>query len=193
MRKADISDKDLVVGILTESFEDNKSVNYVIKQDRFRLKRIRMLMEYSFDVCHRFGDIYISDDRHACALILYPDKKQPNLKALLLDIRFIINCVGISRIFKILKREHAIKKKYSTKAILYLWFIGVRPAKSNQGIGSQLLSDIIDVGKAKRRPIYLETSMTGNLSFYKKHGFELYHEMTMPHQLFFMRKNRSNN
>jgi hypothetical protein len=94
MKKAGLSDRSLVVDILVASFEDNKSVNYVIKQDRSRLKKIRMLMEYSFDVCYYFGDVYLSDDGHACALILYPDKKKMTLRSILLDVKFVFRCVG---------------------------------------------------------------------------------------------------
>ena len=34
MIKAAKSDKHLIVDILTKSFDDNKSVNYIIKQDK---------------------------------------------------------------------------------------------------------------------------------------------------------------
>ena len=41
MIKAAYSDKNLIVGILTDSFETNQSVNYIVKQDKERVKRIR--------------------------------------------------------------------------------------------------------------------------------------------------------
>lgn len=68
-------DKNLVVDILTASFHDNKSVNYLIPNDSKRVERIRYLMDYSFEVCQLFGKVVISEDRNACALILYPDQK----------------------------------------------------------------------------------------------------------------------
>jgi len=76
MKKAEYNDKDLIVDILTKSFETNQSVNYIVKQDSKRLSRIRSLMDYSFEVCHSFGDVFLSDDNKACALVLYPDKKR---------------------------------------------------------------------------------------------------------------------
>lgn len=48
MIPADYKDKELVVDILTKSFADNKSVNYIIKQDGKRIERIKNLMRYSF-------------------------------------------------------------------------------------------------------------------------------------------------
>ena len=48
MVKAIYSDKPLVVDILSKSFNDNKSINYIVKQDGKREERLRKLMEYSF-------------------------------------------------------------------------------------------------------------------------------------------------
>ncbi len=84
MITAAYKDKNLVVDILTKSFEYNKSVNYIIMQDGKRNKRIRKLMEYSFEVCFQFGKIFLSDDGKGCALIVFPDKKKTTFKSILL-------------------------------------------------------------------------------------------------------------
>ena len=63
MLKAEYKDKEFAVDILVKSFDDNKSINYIIKQDKQRVKRLRILMGYSFDLCFYFGKIYFTDDR----------------------------------------------------------------------------------------------------------------------------------
>lgn len=63
MKNADYKDKSLISDILTNSFDSNQSVNYIVKQDGKRFKRIRALMDYSFEVCYLFGDVFLSDDR----------------------------------------------------------------------------------------------------------------------------------
>ena len=72
MKKASYGEKNLIIDILTQSFDTNQSVNYIVNQDRKRLSRIRALMDYSFEVCTLFGEVFISDDKKACALIMYP-------------------------------------------------------------------------------------------------------------------------
>lgn len=47
MKKAKQTDKDLIVEILTKSFDANSSINYIVKQDVKRVDRIRALMDYS--------------------------------------------------------------------------------------------------------------------------------------------------
>ena len=69
MIRAQPADKDLVISILVNSFEENKSVNYIISQDNKRMERIKWLMEYSYDVCNLFGDIFLSEDKKGCALL----------------------------------------------------------------------------------------------------------------------------
>ncbi|MBE9462459.1 hypothetical protein ACFP1I_10525 [Dyadobacter subterraneus] len=60
MQIASTKDRKLVTDILTKAFADNKSVNYIISANGSRERRIRALVEYSFDVCNLFGKIYLS-------------------------------------------------------------------------------------------------------------------------------------
>ncbi len=186
MKKAEYNDKDLIVDILTKSFETNQSVNYIVKQDEKRLERIRALMDYSFEVCYLFGDVFLSDDRKACALVLYPDKKKTTLKSIMLDLKLILSCIGIENIKKALNREAMIKKIQPKEAMYYLWFIGVDPAYQGSGIGSELLKEIIEHSRQTERPIYLETSTLKNLPWYEKFDFDIYHEAELSYKLFFL-------
>jgi hypothetical protein len=132
MKNADYKDKNLVIDILTKSFDTNQSVNYIAKQDGKRLKRISALMDYSFEVCYMFGDVFLSDDRKACALILYPDKKKTTLKSILLDIKLIFSCIGVENIKKALARESKIKQLQPKELMYYLLFIGVDHVYQNE-------------------------------------------------------------
>lgn len=188
MEKAKYNDKDLIVDILSKSFDANQSVNYIVKQDEKRLKRVRALMGYSFEVCYLFGDVFMSNDKKACALVLYPDKKKISIKAILLDVKLILSCVGVENIQKTLVRESLIKKTQPKDLMYYLWFIGVAPECQNTGIGSVLLDELIEDSSLKKRPIYLETSTLKNLPWYKKFGFDIYHEADLSYRLFFLRR-----
>jgi hypothetical protein len=188
MIRAEYNDRSRVVDILTTSFDDNKSVNYIIKQDNKRVNRIKKLIEYSFDMCYYFGDVFLTDDKKGCALILLPDKKKTNLKSILLDIKLIISCLGLSNIKKAMERETKINKLQPEGLKYYLWFIGVDPNEQNKGIGSALLNEVIKEGLSKQRPIYLETSTLKNIPWYEKFGFKIYNKLDLSYRLFFMKK-----
>lgn len=189
MIKAKYEDKSLVVEILTSSFDDNKSVNYIIKQDSKRVERIKSLMDYSFEMCYRFGEVFLTDDKRGCALILMPDKKKTSLNSILLDVKFIFSGIGLSNVKKALTRETKIKQLQLKGLMYYLWFIGVSPNEQTQGIGSKLMAEVIEVGNSIQRPICLETSTLKNIPWYEKFGFKIYNELDLGYKLFFMKNN----
>lgn len=189
MTKALYSDKKAVVSILTASFADNKSVNYIIKQDKKRKHRISKLMEYSFDYCFWFGEVLLSDDNKACALIIFPDMKKTTIKSIVADIKLIAGCTGLANVIKAMNREATIKKVHPAQPFAYLWFIGVSPSEQNNGAGTVLLEQILAKSKAEGRPVILETSTERNLPWYRKHGFTIYKELDFGYKLFCMKSN----
>ncbi len=188
MIKANDKDKELIIDILAKSFVTNKSVNYLIKLGKNKLSRIRYLMSYAFEVCYLSGEVLLSEDQKACALLIYPDSKKPTLKSVWLDIKLIFFCIGLQNIRKILKREALIKKLQPKERMTYLWFIGVHPEYQNQGIGSALLNELITHNTLKNQPIYLETSTLKNLPWYQKLGFTIYHELDLGYTLYFLKR-----
>jgi ribosomal protein S18 acetylase RimI-like enzyme len=189
MKRATADQRGLVVDILSESFESNKSVNYVVKQDAERKQRIRGLMGYSFDVCNAFGEVWLSDDTKAAALVLFPEKKKTTTASIWWDIKLAASVIGVSRVGQVLGRESKIKAFHPKQPFAYLWFVGVSPQYQNKGIGSALLVELIQRYTQQARPIYLETSVDRNLPWYKKHGFEIFETLQLTYALFLLRRN----
>jgi hypothetical protein len=188
MTVAEQADKQKAVDILTLAFDQNKSVNYVVKQGNDRVERIRQLMAYSFEYCKEFGEVYKSDDGKAFALTLYPERKRTTLKSIMWDAQLAANVIGLRRVMQVLNRESLIKKHHPKQLITYLWFIGVEPGQQGQGVGSKLLKDVINMNEKNKRPIYLETSVDKNLSWYESFGFEIYQKLNLSYDLFLLRR-----
>ena len=185
---AKLNAMQLVIDILSKSFDNNSSINYVIKRDRYRHKRLLDLIEYSFNLCNSFGKVWISKDQCGCALVLHPDKKTLSIKTLIWDIKLATTAIGMSRVIKILNRESKIKNFHPKEPFCYLWFIGVYPKHQKKGIGSQLLEEIIAESQINGRDIYLETSVPSNIPWYQKFGFEIYHTIEFTYTLYLMRR-----
>jgi hypothetical protein len=188
MEKAKFEDKELIIDLLVNSFDANQSVNYIVKQDKKRLRRIRYLMEYSVEVCSLFGDVWVSENRNACALVLYPHTKTTTLKSVWLDLKLIVRSIGIENIGSALKREALIKQKQPKKEMSYLWFIGVNPVNQHSGIGSGLLNEVLLDAAKKNLPVYLETSTIRNIPWYRRFEFEIYDELKLTYVLYFLRR-----
>jgi hypothetical protein len=188
MTKATYNDKKQVVNILANSFADNKSVNYIIKQDNKKALRLKHLMAYSFDTCYQFGEILLSNDKKACALIIFPDKKRITLKSLIADIKLMFGAMGLGNVGKAMQREAAIRSIHPKELIYYLWFIGVETNEQGKGIGSALMKEIIVHCNKLERTICLETSTLKNIPWYQKFGFSIYKELDFGYTLYCMKR-----
>jgi ribosomal protein S18 acetylase RimI-like enzyme len=188
MVAAEYSNKDQIVDILSRSFNDNKSINYIIRQGTRRLESIKGLMAYSFEMCKAFGQVFLTEDKKGCALILLPEQKKVNLRSILWDVKLISCCIGVSNLKRVIQREGKIKSLQPVGKLCYLWFIGVQPEEQNKGIGGALLTEVIHHAEQQNRTLCLETSTEKNLPWYQKFGFKIYNELDLGYRLYFLKK-----
>jgi ribosomal protein S18 acetylase RimI-like enzyme len=190
MIKATKADKKLAIGILADSFRENKSAQYIIQKSKDKERALRELMDYSFEMCRCFGDVFISQDRKGCALVLYPERKKTTPYAIWLDIKLAVKCIGLSSIKNVLGRESKVKamQKMEDHRTSYLWFVGVSPQGQNKGTGSQLLRDITSEAETSGRNVILETSTLKNLPWYEKFGFTIYNKLELGYTLYFLER-----
>lgn len=171
------TEKELIISILSTSFQNNKSVLYTIKNGQEKNKYIKCLMDYAFYEGEKQKGVLISKNNQGAAIFIYPNRKKIfNLSSLIESVKVVLNAFGVAGIRKVLRREEYIKSLHPQNDFLYLWFIGVVPAEQGKGTGSLLLNELIKIADEQKIPVYLETSLIENLPFYKKHGFEVYHE-----------------
>ena len=62
----------------------------------------------------------------------------------------------------------------------YLRVIGCDPSRQGQGVGAALLRPVLERCDAQKIGAYLESSNAMNLTFYRRHGFEVVRELTTP-------------
>ena len=168
-----IDEKKIVVDILSQSFLENRSVNFVVKQDKKRVDRIKTLMSYSYFMGKKNGKVYLSDDQKSCAIVLFPKSKKPDIASVLWDLKLVLKSIGLSGVSKVLKRESEIKKNHPDFPFIHLWYIGVSPHEQGKGLGRVLMNQIIRDSIQMNLPIYLETSTPRNFKFYEDLGFRL--------------------
>ncbi|MFN5983683.1 MAG: GNAT family N-acetyltransferase [Fluviicola sp.] len=160
-----------MIEILTTAFQNNKSVNFIVKQDKKREQRLRLLIEYSIFYGKSFGELRLNEDKTACAIIVDSEKKKTTIRSIIWDLRLIFGCVGITNVSKILRREKAIQAQLPKVPFLHLWYIGVNPSTQGSGEGSKLLLEILETAKKQNKVLQLETSTPRNFPFYEKRGF----------------------
>lgn len=192
MLMASRADKPLVVEILVHSFRENPSVRFITGERKHREKRLKALMEYSFDVCYESGHIYLNAEKTACALVLFPERKRTTVRSVSRDIKLILKVIGLSNVPKVLKRNTLIERQYPSALFYYLWFIGVLPAVQHKKQGTLLLKELIKESDQINRPLLLETSVQQHIAWYEKNGFYSYHRLYYHYELYFLRRDAQN-
>ena len=176
MRKADKSDKNLVVDIISESFTSNPSVNAVVKNDRKREKRLKYLAKYAYKTALRRNGVYLSTDKNGVAICYKYNQRKETIGDYWDQLILAITCIGLNRVIKVLKRESYIKKYRPVNGeFLYFWFFGVNEKARGKGAALELKDAILKESENKNLPIYLETSVEKNRIVYERYSFEVYH------------------
>ncbi|CAM1358659.1 conserved hypothetical protein [Tenacibaculum sediminilitoris] len=192
MRIATQKDKNLVTKVLHSSFVNittANSINFVVKQDKNRSKRLLFLAEYMFNIAYSFGEVYISDNENACLLIVYPHNKKNTYKTICWDIQLAIKTIGFNKILKVLRREQQLKKYHINEPHIHPLVLGVSQEMQGKGIGPRLIKEVFEYHKHNTLPCIIETTSESNLKLYKRFGFTIFkktHEFNYP--LYFLRK-----
>ena len=109
------------------------------------------------------------------------------LKSLTRDLSLIFYAINFWRIVKIIRREFLLKKYYSNQ-LVYIWYLGVEPEFQGQGVGTRLLKEIIQMVDQRNLPIYLETSLLINVSFYKRLNFKVFQKFHFSYTLYMLKR-----
>ncbi|WP_272151646.1 GNAT family N-acetyltransferase [Tenacibaculum aiptasiae] len=177
MKKATLKDTKLITDILTESFKENKSIINVTRKGKNQLSRINKLMKFFFLNAYYNGDVFLSDDKKGCLLMLTSkkeNKKPLRVKLLFLywNINLFFNVLGVRNVKNVLQREKAINKNHPKENFLHLYYVGVYKKHQGKGIGKNLINQAINYYQGYNI-VYLETSDDRNINLYKNLGFEL--------------------
>lgn len=193
MRKATNIDKELVSRILVSAFSELKesnSINFVVKQDKKRIMRMQILMEYLFDRAILFGEIYISENNKACILLKFPHKERITLKTISLDIKLAFKCIGIEHVFGILKRQQISNKNYPKENHIRPIIMGVKKECKGNGTAARLMIEVKNKFNSNKTPVILDAASKKNVELYKKFGFNIIKkEESLGFPIYFLRLN----
>jgi hypothetical protein len=95
------------------------------------------------------------------------------LKEFLLELRFGLSYIGITRLPAVLAREAFRKKQRpAEKEYLYFWFLAALPDAKEAAF--ELKNGIFSMAREKGLPVFTETSVERNKKIYERFGFKTY-------------------
>jgi GNAT superfamily N-acetyltransferase len=185
IRVADEADRELVVRLLDEAFQDDPVSNWVFPDPAQRRAKHPGLMAAFTDVVLAEGRVDLAEDGSACALWLSvpatgnhdgaggnqedgegdgADEDGPA------QLREAVDPDN-ERIELIGRLTAGIHPE--GRAHAYLWMIGVTPERQGEGLGRALIESVLDRCDREGLAAYLEASNARSRALYERLGFAL--------------------
>ncbi|MGW5660386.1 GNAT family N-acetyltransferase [Streptomyces sp. NPDC003758] len=181
IRAADRGDRELVVRLLDDAFQNDPVSSWVFPGEEYRRRTHHRLMAAFTDVVLAEGRIDVTEDGTACALWLSipaGDHSADGGKAGAeteegddgARLREAVDPENerVERIARLMAEAHPADRAHE-----YLWMIGVAPGHQGQGLGTALIQHVLDRCDSEGRPAYLEASSARSTRLYERLGFAL--------------------
>jgi ribosomal protein S18 acetylase RimI-like enzyme len=172
IRQAAKDDVPALAVTLAEAFQDDPVWDWLLPTFERKRRLFAVLLRYAVPK----GHVYTVDSREAVTIWSPPHGWKLPTSAMLRQALPMVHAAG-SALPRLLGRLGEIEKLHEQMPPehWYLDFIGTSNKVRGEGLGSLLLED----GLSHGLPVYLESSNPRNLSFYKRHGFQVTGEPAM--------------
>ncbi|MFI5802301.1 GNAT family N-acetyltransferase [Streptomyces sp. NPDC051561] len=168
IRQATGADRDVVVGVLHKAFRTDPVSQWVFPDPGHRDQVHPHMMGAFTDLVLAAGRVDLADEGAAAALWLdtpagapEPDDGPAQLRAALDPYNERIELIA-----SLTTQTHP-----HHEAHLYLWMIGVHPDWQGEGLGSALMTPVLERCDREGKAAYLEASSTRSRELYRRLGF----------------------
>ncbi|MEU2368381.1 GNAT family N-acetyltransferase [Streptomyces pseudogriseolus] len=175
IRTAGEDDRDLVVRLLDEAFQDDPVSGWVFPGAEYRRATHHRLMAAFTDATLADGRGDLVEDGSACALWLSVPADDPGHGGAaegedeFAELRRAVDADN-ERVELIGRLTAGIHPQ--SRAHEYLWMIGVAPGRQGEGLGTALIGSALDRCDREGRAAYLEASSERSAVLYRRLGFE---------------------
>ncbi|MEV7018754.1 GNAT family N-acetyltransferase [Streptomyces sp. NPDC093991] len=175
IRTAGGDDRELVVRLLDEAFQDDPVSSWVFPGAEYRRRTHHRLMAAFTDVTLAEGRVDLVEDGSACALWTSVPAGDPGHGAEaegedeFAELRRAVDPDNerVELIGRLTAGVHPRDRAHE-----YLWMIGVVPGRQGEGLGTALIGSVLDRCDREARAAYLEASSGRSLRLYRRLGFE---------------------
>ncbi|MEU0166744.1 GNAT family N-acetyltransferase [Streptomyces iakyrus] len=172
IRTAGEGDRELIVRLLDEAFQDDPVSGWVFPDAEDRRAKHPRLMAAFTDIVLAAGRIDVTEDGSACALWLSMPADEDHDDAEDEGPAQVREAVDpdnerVESIGRLMAAVHPTGRAHE-----YLWMIGVAPGRQGEGLGTALIEAVLDRCDREGLPAYLEASNARSRHLYERLGFE---------------------
>jgi ribosomal protein S18 acetylase RimI-like enzyme len=170
-----------VTDVMARAFDDDPVVNHLVAQDRHRARRVRRFMRLALiPLTLPYGETYVTDGFEGAAYWNPPSQRPHGLISNLRLLPAMIRVAGVAGLPRAIASFDLMERKHPEAPHYYLFALGVDPAMQGHGLGTRLLTTVLDRCDRDRVPAYLESTNERNLPLYERHGFRVVEDVALP-------------
>jgi GNAT superfamily N-acetyltransferase len=179
VRRATSAEVGALAATLARAFDDDPVTLFLFPNER---RRRRVLPRYfSILLHHAFlpsGEVWTTPALDGGAMWTPPAQRRPGFRDFL---RFAPMAPVIGwRLPAAVRVMQAVEHHHPPAPHWYLAVVGTDPPAQGRGIGSALLTPVLDRCDAEGVGAYLESSKESNVPFYVRHGFQVTKTIDLP-------------
>jgi ribosomal protein S18 acetylase RimI-like enzyme len=170
-------DLDQLETSLTDAFSNDPMMSWIYPDPASRAEQVRPFMRLALDISFPHGHVYGAANNGAAALWSPPDVDIFDDAAVgsmftLLGEQLGERAAEVGTGLMKITAEHPHDEPH-----FYLFVLGTSTAHQSQGLGSALISHVLDQCDRQGLGAYLESSNIRNVPFYERHGFKVLSEV----------------
>ncbi|GAA0651477.1 GNAT family N-acetyltransferase [Kutzneria viridogrisea] len=172
-----MEDVPRAVETLSAAFADYAWLRHTVARDRHAERVSELERLFVEHVGLRHGRVWVGDDGDAVAVWTHPDT---DVAAAFGAIAPRMRELAGDRAEYAERAAAALAPHRPTEPVWFLGSLGVRPEAQGKGIGGAIVQPGLRAAEEAGVPAFLETSEERNVRFYRKLGFEVTAEVTIP-------------
>jgi len=182
VRKATTADLEAMAQTLQRAFFDDPVLSWMLPDEDRRRRKGELGWRSWLQVLYLpKGEVYTNDERTGAALWSPPGtwKLPPYLQFRMMPK--MVRIFGVRRLPLLIKGLSLIDSKHPDHEPHYtLGVLGTDPDHQGKGIASALIQPVLNACDSERIGAYLESSKPANVPYYRRFGFEVTEEFSLP-------------
>ncbi|MGH1555504.1 GNAT family N-acetyltransferase [Streptomyces sp. L7] len=170
IRTAGEGDRELVVRLLDDAFQDDPVSGWIFPDSEYRRTTHHKLMAAFTDSVFADGRIDLAEDGAACALWLSVpgEAHAADGEDEAVQLREFVDPDNerVETIARLMAEGHPTGRAHE-----YLWMIAVTPGRQGEGLGAALIRHVLERCDREGLPAYLEASSERSTKLYERLGY----------------------
>ena len=178
VRSATPSELPKLATTLASAFKNDPVFTW-LTPERNREARLQRFFAQQLAITMKHEGVFTTDDYGGVAIWLPPDSWKVATGDLIRSLPAMIRSFG-SRLPRVLGGLGVIEKNHPQETPhWYLEFLGTHADRQRKGIGSTVVTFMLERCDQEGIPAYLEASSPENVPFYRRHGFEVTQDLQL--------------